>query len=818
MGKLKLRLSLLTQFTLLSLIATIAIALALAYVLREKLVQDALEQVATTAAEQADRIIAPGLRSDDFAGLSPERFAALDSRIHSEVIGQHIVRVKIWNSQDELIYSDEKDLVGKKFPLSDELEEALAGRLAMEVSSLDKAENASESNFRTQRLFEIYVPVRLQSSSVLGAYEIYHDLDAVQPRIDEVTWLVYSRVAVGFIVLYLSLYLLVRRASRELVRRIAENARLFDQVRGSEERYALATRGANDGLWDWNLRTNQIYYSARWKSILGYEEDEIRDSPDEWFDQVHPEDRDRVKAELAAHLEGLTPHFQSEHRLRHKEGTYLWTLCRGLALRDAGGTAYRMAGSMSDITSRKRAEEQLLHDAFHDALTELPNRALFLDRLGRAIERAKRLEYYRFAVLYMDCDRFKSVNDSFGHAMGDRLLAAVAQRLQLCLRSVDTVARLGGDEFVILLEDVHDSQDATQVAERIQSDLALPFSLDGHQIFMSVSIGIVLGHTGYEHAGEVLRDADIAMYRAKALGKARYELFDSVLLDRTLARLELENDMHSAIEHHEFQLHYQPIISLRNNRLIGFEALARWQHPHRGLIAPGEFIPIAEESGLIIPLGNWVLREACRQMREWQSRFSYEPPLTISVNLSGRQFAQADLPEQVARILEETGLDAHSLRVEITESVIMEDAVAGATAVSQLKALGVEVQIDDFGTGYSSLSYLQRFPINTLKIDRSFISAMSGQSNGDGTGSEIAQTIVTLARQLGLKVVAEGVETAEQLARLKALECDYVQGYFIARPLAKEKIEEFIAEFDGGPIPVSEYRTASPVRITPGRS
>jgi diguanylate cyclase (GGDEF)-like protein/PAS domain S-box-containing protein len=598
-----------------------------------------------------------------------------------------------------------------------------------------------------------------------------------------------------------------RQVSCVVVRDITERKRAERALRESEERYSLAVRGVNDGLWDWNIKTNELYYSPRWKSMLGWEGDGISSSPDEWFTRVHPDDRARIDAEIEAHLHGVTPYFQSEHRLRHRDGSYLWMLGRGLAVRDAEGSAYRMAGSLTDITARKRAEEQLLHDAFHDALTGLPNRALFLDRLGRAVERAKRLEHYMFAILYMDCDRFKSVNDSFGHATGDHLLAAMAQRLRLCLRSVDTVARLGGDEFVVLLEGIAGVQDAKQVAERIQSDLALPFSLDGHEVFTSTSMGIVLGGTRYQRAEEILRDADIAMYRAKALGKARYEMFDSALLNRTLTRLELENDMRTALDHHEFQLYYQPIMSLRNNKLTGFEALARWQHPHRGLIAPAEFIPIAEETGFIIPLGNWVLQEACRKMRELQVRFPCEPPLAINVNLSARQFAQSDLPEQIARIIEETGLDPHTLRLEITESVIMEDTAAGGAALSRLESLGVEVQIDDFGTGYSSLSYLQQFPINTLKIDRSFISEMSRRSNGDGSGSEIVQTIMTLARQLGLKVVAEGVETAEQLARLEALGCEYVQGYYFSRPLAGEKIEEFVVGIDAQPITLTENRS-----------
>ena len=563
---------------------------------------------------------------------------------------------------------------------------------------------------------------------------------------------------------------------------IAERKRTEEALRKSEERYALAARGANDGLWDWDLKTNEVYFSPRWRYMLGYEENEIGNSLDEWFSRVHPKDLDQVKIELSVHIEGLTRHFEKEHRMLHKDGTYRWMLTRGLAVRDADGNAYRVAGSQTDITDRKRAEEQLLYDAFHDALTGLPNRALFMDRLGRSVERAKRREDCLFAVLFLDLDRFKNVNDSLGHTMGDELLIASARRLDACLRPSDTIARLGGDEFVILFEDIKDISDATRVTERIQEELALPFNLNGHEVFTSASIGIVLSETGYDRPEDILRDADIAMYRAKALGRARYELFDTAMRTRIMAHLELETDLRRAIEHQEFHLHYQPIVSLETGKITGFEALARWQHPDRGLVYPAGFIPVAEENRLIIPIDRWVLREACRQMREWQARFPTDPPLTISVNLSSRHFGQTDLMEYIEQILQETGLDASSLKLEMTESVIMADAESATATLTQLRALGVHVQIDDFGTGYSSLSYLQRLPVETIKIDRSFVSRMG--VNGDNSG--IVKTIVTLALDLGMDVIAEGVETAEQLAQLRALKCEYGQGYFISKPLDSE--------------------------------
>lgn len=563
-----------------------------------------------------------------------------------------------------------------------------------------------------------------------------------------------------------------------------------EALRESEERYALAVSGAMDGIWDWNLRTDKVHFSSRWKEMLGYAEDEIGDNPQEWFGRIHPEDAEHVRAALGMHLKGSTPHFVSQHRMLHKDGGFRWVLIRGATVRDESGKAYRMAGSQSDVTVRKKAEEELQHGAFHDPLTGLPNRALLIECVARCIARAKRREDYMFAVLFLDLDRFKILNESLGHFIGDQLLVGIARRLESCLRPEDTIARLGGDEFAVLLEDVEHIDDVNRVAERIQHHLSQPFALGGHEVFTTASIGIALSTRGYEKPEDILRDSDTAMYRAKAGGKARHEVFNPDMHSDAVALLQLETDLWRAIERREFTLYYQPIIALQTGRIHGFEALVRWLHPRRGLISPSEFIPIAEETGLILPIGWWVIREAAHQIRKWQIEYGDDSPLSVSVNLSGRQFADPDLVEKIAIILEETNLDPRRLVLEITESVIMENAESLVELISRLKALEIELHIDDFGTGYSSLSYLHRFPIDKLKIDRSFISQMNERTEN----AEIARAIVTLAHTLGMGVIAEGIESQEHVDQLKEFQCECGQGFYFCRPLNAEAAGALLSE------------------------
>lgn len=447
---------------------------------------------------------------------------------------------------------------------------------------------------------------------------------------------------------------------------------------------------------------------------------------------------------------------------------------------------------ISELERTSRAlqdsKEHFRHAAFHDSLTDLPNRSLFSDYLKLAIERSKRQSDYLFAVLFLDLDRFKYINDSLGHSFGDQLIVELARRLQSSLRQVDTVSRFGGDEFAILLDGISDPSDAIRVAEKIQQELLRPFELGGHEAYTSASIGIALSSAGYDQPDYILRDADTAMYRAKDAGKACYELFDLEMHSRAVIRMRLENDLRRALERDEFCLYYQPIMSVETSRLSGFEALVRWQHPERGLVAPSEFIPVAEETGLIVPLGSWILENACRQMQDWHTLHPANRALTMNVNLSSKQLIQSGLVQEVKEILEKTQLPARSLKLEITESVVMENAELATTMLKQLSDLNVHLCIDDFGTGYSSLSYLHRFPVDTLKIDRSFVNRIEEKDEN----VEIVRTIATLARNLGMEVVAEGVESEDQLACLKALKCEYAQGYLFSRPLTADRASAFI--------------------------
>lgn len=563
------------------------------------------------------------------------------------------------------------------------------------------------------------------------------------------------------------------------IRYTLNHTRTLTALKEKEQQYALVTQAANDGIWDWNLQTQTIYFSPRWLAILGYERDEFQPTPQEWIDRIHTEDKARFEVELKNHLSDQNVVFRSEYRIRHKDNTYRWVLSQGLAVRDAQGCVLRIAGSQTDLTH---------HVALFDQLTGLPSRALFLEQLKRAFSRIERQSGYQLAVLFLDCDRFKIVNDSLGHAMGDRLLQDVAQRLEDSLRPGDVVARLGGDEFAILLENLRSHQDAEYIATRINQALASPFNLNGHTVYISGSIGIAFNELHSQQPEDLLRDADTAMYCAKAAGKSQYAVFEGSMHEQAQRSLQIETDLRLAIEAEQFQLYYQPIWSLATNEITGFEALIRWTHPMRGMISPADFIPIAEETGLILPIGQWVIQEACRQMNEWRENFPAAEPLTVSVNLSAKQFSEPNLVGQIQSALNQTGFPPHRLKIEITETMIVENHQAAVQTLTQLQALGIQIQVDDFGTGYSSLSVLHNLPLDTLKVDISFIRLLET----DPDNAEIVKVIIKLAQNLGMVAIAEGVETQSQLLQLKLLGCDFAQGYLLMAPLPPQQIEPLI--------------------------
>jgi diguanylate cyclase (GGDEF)-like protein/PAS domain S-box-containing protein len=577
-------------------------------------------------------------------------------------------------------------------------------------------------------------------------------------------------------------------ANEHLEREVEERRKMEQALRESEERYALAARGANDGLWDWNLVAGEVYLSERWREMVGVVDRALSTSPEEWFSRVHLSDLPQLKVDIAAQAAGSRSHFHSEHRLRHSEGFFIWVLCRGIVVRDGEGRALRIAGSMTDITARKDLEERLRREAQFDSLTTLPNRSYATDLLRRAIARAKRNKEQQFGVLFLDCDRFKVVNDSLGHHAGDSLLRLVAGRLNGCVRPGDVVARLGGDEFVVILEGVKDEAEAISVAERIQHSLAQPFYLDGRELFMSVSVGIAMSQPGLERPEDYLRDADLAMYRAKLRGRARHEVFRADMRAGAVLQMSLENDLRHSMDRGELRVMYQPIWSLASGRIVGFEALVRWDHPTHGAMQPADFIPIAEETGLILPLGEWVLRQSAQRLAHWNTKVVADDPIWMSVNVAARQLTHPGLVEIVKSTIAETGIESGKLKLEITESMIMADAVAAVGALEQLKALGIHMLMDDFGTGHASLSYLHRLPISTIKIDRYFV----GRIDSNSECLEIVRTILNLSRSLSMDVVAEGVENSAQREVLQSLGCEFVQGYLLSPPLDADAAERLL--------------------------
>ena len=557
---------------------------------------------------------------------------------------------------------------------------------------------------------------------------------------------------------------------------VTDERRAMQALRRQSERLELAVQAANDGFWEWDLRAQQFFVTGPWNAMIGRANEPCVSGPELWLERVHPEDIRPLKSALEAHLSGTVDRFEHEHRIRHEDGSYRFVRCRGVAVRIGNGRAMRIAGALTDITDLSSAQAQLRNAVYLDPLTGLCNRALFVEQLGRRLKASQeRPGGEAFALLYLDLDRFKIINDSLGHLVGDELLVAVSRRLESCLRQGDVLSRLGGDEFAILLNGLHTEQQANVIAFRVQETLSKPFSIDGREVFTSASIGIAYGAPRYTTPDEMMHDADTAMYQAKAHGKARHEVFDADMDARTEDRLGLENDLRHAVAGGEIEVHYQPIVALPTGMCVGFESLVRWSRNGKP-VSPAIFIPIAEELGLIEGLGTQVMEEVCRTFAGWQRAMPNAGLECITVNVSSRQLMQQNFLSIVDRAVRLAGLDRSALRIEITETALMTDPDEAVRVLKQLRDFGVKIYLDDFGTGYSSLSHLHNLPVDALKIDRSFVESLFLPHR-----PAIVESIMALARTLHTNVVAEGIETEAQARELERLGCTRAQGYLFSK-------------------------------------
>ncbi len=559
-------------------------------------------------------------------------------------------------------------------------------------------------------------------------------------------------------------------------------------LRSSEERYELVIQAANDGVWDWDLKLNHCYYSARWRFMLGYTEESIHNSPNEWLSRVHPDDIEGLKADIKAHLEGKTTFFENEHRLLHSDDSYIWVLARGLAMRDDQNRAYRFAGSISDFTRRKEYETRLLHDAMHDPLTRIPNREYFLETLGNALGRTQRREDYHAAIILLDLDRFKLINDGFGYAAGDQLLIEISQRLKRTLRTMDTVARFSGDEFAILLDEINGLPDAILVTKRLHTILSQPFILENQEISPNASFGVVMLTRGYLNAEEILRDADTALNQAKANGHGRFEIFDKEMHFFTLNRLKIESELRQALKHQELKVFFQPVISAETGEIDFIEALLRWQHPEKGLIPTDEFIPVAEETGIIGTIDEFVIRTACNEARGWLDAGFKD--FRVSVNISPKLLMNPELADIIHSILADTELPFENLILEITESTNVYNSGTAIQNLFDLTSIGIRVFLDDYGRVASSLEQLKRLPVHAIKISQSFVKDLP--LNSDDTA--IIDAIIAMAHILGMQVAAVGVDNIQQMQYLTNKKCDYLQGFLFSQPLNRTEFLRLLFE------------------------
>jgi diguanylate cyclase (GGDEF)-like protein/PAS domain S-box-containing protein len=751
------------------------------------------ESVRTTEAVVRG-FVDPMVNAAGFTSPKSDQAIEIDAQLSRLVAAGKILRIKIWSPDGTVVYSDLPTLRGRQLPIDTELSEALEGTISTDFTSGSDDENVFERGL-ADRFLSIYLPIRTPGNSeVVGVYEIYEDAAPIEAEIATTrhdVMLIVGGMALALLGLLFAAFSgasrLLTRQNRRLREQTLTEQLLMTDLRRSQERYQSLVQNSADVNMIVRADGTIAYESPAVERVLGFPVNERLGKPA--LELVHPDDRAWVTQLLTdvARVPGAM--LSGEFRVRHADGS--WRSMEGVGknlLDDAavGGIVV----NYRDITTRKALEDELRHQAFHDSLTGLANRALFADRLDHALSRTRRARH-SLAVLFIDLDDFKSVNDSRGHGEGDRLLVAVAERLHGALRAGDTIARMGGDEFAVLVEDPADANEPVEVAQRLLTTLQDPFEGGGKDLFVHASVGVAIS-TAKQTAEELLRNADISMYTAKRNGKNRIEVFEPSMHTAALAHLDLKGDLERALMRGEFVVLYQPVMHLESRDVVGVEALLRWHHPERGLVGPTEFIPVAEETGLIIPLGRWVLEQACRQARLWD----LESPglaLTMNVNVSGRQVTEPGFVDDVAQVLRVTGLDPARLVLEFTEGVLIRDSEATMATLGELKRLGVRLAIDDFGTGYSSLSYLRQFPIDVLKIDRSFVASMS---NGPDQAA-LVRSILRLSETLHLETVAEGIEEVEQLESLLSLGADLGQGFFFAEALDPDSISKLLTTHGG---------------------
>ncbi len=554
------------------------------------------------------------------------------------------------------------------------------------------------------------------------------------------------------------------------------------------ERFSLAIRGSKDGMWEWDLVRQRVFYSQRWRELLALDGETIRPTIDSWLTRVHPQDVERLRADLDSHRKGLTPIHENEHRIRDGAGQWRWVMSRSVVHRNTAGRVVRMAGSLTDITPYRLREQELRHQSRHDASTNLPDRRVFHEQLARAVELARAHDDFTFVVLLVEIDRMGQIRDSFGVSVANELVAAIATRLRGCLRAEDHLFRFGPEQLAILLEDIDDASHGTHIADQIHDVVAEPLELAGQTTFTTVSIGMTSSAHGYTRVEELVADVSAAVDTARDRGRNRYEIYDTSMRIESRTLLALEMAMRKALDNEQFELHYQPIVRLGDRHVLGFEALMRWMHPERGSVPPSEFIPIAEDTGLIVPLGRWAIREAVRRLHGWQEEFNLRGQLSVSVNLSAKQVGDPLLLETIDSVLAETQIDPSCLKLELTESVLIDQVEQVTELLQELRKREIQVWIDDFGTGFSSLGYLHRFPVDGLKIDRTFIEGLDGTPES----ATMVRIILGLAENLGLEVVAEGIETEQQAAHLAELGCLMCQGWLFGRAVDHRAVETIL--------------------------